>query len=855
MMQMQTPSVQGDEHQNQLLEYHDVNDENSLVSSSFYSETESQFSEMDLGRLYELCVVASSAEINDDAIWNEIREWLHNSSVEERKNAMAQREKSLKTPLHEVCNHPNPPVDVIANLLACCPTYSAAKAVDSSSWIPLHIACNSEVSAEVIQLLVDAYPEGKTQQDRHGRTPLHFLLSKANSQTSLNSFLVEEESQYVKNLTRITQILTTTQVTDNQSHQPYHSLEPSGAEQIIEYTNNMLPIHYACVYGKPTSVIEVLVEVFPNSILATDRYGRTPLHYSMRNADNRESPQTIQLLVEQDPLTFLPRRSLVYAVDMVDNKGLLPIHLLGKRAFELEEQNEIGREYVTKCLNIYLDSKPMATSKFLNGLQNLPIWLKHTAVMNINVKKVLNQKIAERIPTMFLLLDALFSFSLFFSVVAIGGNILENYNEPKSFQECALVQEGNELYIFSKLLNIGMAYFLFHEILQMFSQYNLGNFKSYLTSWSNWTNIFLITLLLMLSIVMDTCFSSRRGLVVGLIFLNVSLAIKIFFFLKSVMEDFAVLVEGVLYVVKRLFIFGFDMLCVLLAFSQIFYLIYRQTDKCKPVDGHMEFAHCSQFSSLLRVYSYLMGDVDPIEYAENPAAIGFFMLYILIVIILLSNVLIAVVTDNYKVIQNKRAAMVFWSNRLDLAAQMDAISRLIFTFLPLSLFSTVNSVEDRPLNRQVDYKAWDNFTSLFLVSRDMDILMILTKEYWILLVYRVMAVFLIPLWFFAGFCSAGLLWPPQIRQKLVPSILPNARVDASFVIYKQVSDLRREVRKNYTEMKSEMKRDRQSLATMKTEAQAVQSDLLAEVMQIKEIMSTLLELRKEEKENMRADNP
>ena len=46
-----------------------------------------------------------------------------------------------------------------------------------------------------------------------------------------------------------------------------------------------------------------------------------------------------------------------------------------------------------------------------------------------------------------------------------------------------------------------------------------------------------------------------------------------------------------------------------------------------------------------------------------------------LVVILLSNVLTATLTDSYGVVKNERAAMVFWSKRLDFVAKMDAIER------------------------------------------------------------------------------------------------------------------------------------------------------------------------------------
>ena len=54
-----------------------------------------------------------------------------------------------------------------------------------------------------------------------------------------------------------------------------------------------------------------------------------------------------------------------------------------------------------------------------------------------------------------------------------------------------------------------------------------------------------------------------------------------------------------------------------------------------------------------------------------------YVAYAFLVVILLSNVLIAIVTDSYEIIQNDRAAVVFWSNRLDFVSEMDGIASVI----------------------------------------------------------------------------------------------------------------------------------------------------------------------------------
>jgi len=437
-------------------------------------EEEEEEEEIDDWHLYELCVLACEAGSDNEDIWDEIRAWYKETSPEDRAIAIDQRQHlTMRTALHEVCNHHNPPVDIIETLLECSLNGDVAKVVDQSAWIPLHIACNSETPAEVIQLLVDAYPEGAYQQDQKGRTPLHFLVIKDTQFTRngdrdkfFSSFLKKEESFATKNMIKVAEILTTNPSFTPSPRNLNAVQAQNSAERVHDLINNMLPIHYACAYGIPTSVIKVLVTAYPESINVTDKFGRTPLHYSMRNADNSESPQRVQLLVDQDPnstVSLQPRRYLARVVDMADNDGSLPIQQLSAKAVELEEQNEIGRENVIKCLNIYLNTKPLATAKFLTGLQTLPKWLKDTAVVNANVKTILNKKIAKRIPTMFLLLDGLFLIAIIIVFAITGRDFLEDYKEgleKYDAEQCALMQGRSGRDAFSFFLYIGTSYFL-----------------------------------------------------------------------------------------------------------------------------------------------------------------------------------------------------------------------------------------------------------------------------------------------------------------------------------------------------------------------------------------------------------
>jgi hypothetical protein len=118
---------------------------------------------------------------------------------------------------------------------------------------------------------------------------------------------------------------------------------------------------------------------------------------------------------------------------------------------------------------------------------------------------------------------------------------------------------------------------------------------------------------------------------------------------------------------------------MLATFALMFYIDYQRTDICvldHTTSCTAVFPHCSYWGSLGQVFTMMMGDVGAEwrSYQENIKAQFLYLVYAFVVVILLSNMLIAIVTHLYEVIQRDRAAVVFWSNRLYFVAEMDAIS-------------------------------------------------------------------------------------------------------------------------------------------------------------------------------------
>jgi len=138
-------------------------------------------------------------------------------------------------------------------------------------------------------------------------------------------------------------------------------------------------------------------------------------------------------------------------------------------------------------------------------------------------------------------------------------------------------------------------------------------------------------------------------------------------------------VNALYYIVSHLSVFLMALSVILIAFAQIFNTLFMETSTCTDpniIDDKEDLgkiAFCDFWTSLLKVITMLLGEVDEGDFSGKGLATFFFILFMFLVVILLANILIAIVTDSYGVIKNERAAIVFWSNRLDFVAEMDAI--------------------------------------------------------------------------------------------------------------------------------------------------------------------------------------
>lgn len=428
------------------------------------------------------------------------------------------------------------------------------------------------------------------------------------------------------------------------------------------------PLHYACAYGATEQALRVLIEGNIRTITAKDNRGRTPLHFALGNADRPASPGVVSILLSED-------RSVV---NIIDNEGNLPIHLLSTcaKAIKVEEKDKC--DYCQECFSLYLSAHPRAEGHLLMGLQSLPSWLRDYAVLSPVVQKILNVKIATRFPTAVTLMDFFFYviIIIFFQMTVIMS--IEDRTHTSSS-----VKKLNKAYLIPLLL--ASIYFFIREVVQMLSLAKIGQFKAWVSSLENWLETFNALLVMFWSIVMAV-----EALPIKIFQPAAALSMAVFWvmvlnFLQTIIVGFAVFVRGVSYVTKRLAAFLVSLVIILFAFTQIFTTLYQQTEECIaatyltryplstticeagfPVDTttceydescepFQMFPWCSFVPAFMRSFTMLLGEVYDGNFLGYKLATFFYGLFMFACVIVLANVLIAVVVDTYRVISDERA--------------------------------------------------------------------------------------------------------------------------------------------------------------------------------------------------------
>ncbi len=275
-------------------------------------------------------------------------------------------------------------------------------------------------------------------------------------------------------------------------------------------------------------------------------------------------------------------------------------------------------------------------------------------------------------------------------------------------------------------------------------------------------------------------------------------------------------------------------------------------ESCGTEDG-WGFPHCTISDSLIKTYTMMLGEVgDASRYQQKLFAQILLIAFIFLVVILLSNVLIAMVTDSHSYIKNERAEIVFWSNRLDFVAEMETI-----VVIRQNILSTMScksqdhdytststdprgDVHKRCTREPCLQRTWNKMISLIKgesVSEDTAFVEMILYS----LLRFFAAVIFLPLWIALGILTAGCLFPPQVRQWLfIKKETQNVVLNSANEIEDAIDKLKKEVSSSRSETKKELQTMRQDCHNLRDEVEEMKRSIEEELVIVKKVTNALL---------------
>jgi hypothetical protein len=210
--------------------------------------------------------------------------------------------------------------------------------------------------------------------------------------------------------------------------------------------------------------------------------------------------------------------------------------------------------------------------------------------------------------------------------------------------------------------------------------------------------------------------------------------------------------------------------------------------------------------------------------------------------IVMQNVLIAIVTDSYKVIQDQRAAIVFWTNRLAYIAEMDAVANGPWKAKIKKYFGLEDKEDKTAVEITFGKSAWRGLMDLFEDDIEAGFFSI---DYFLQTIFRIIAaLFVIPFWLLLGLFTFGWFWPPQIREMTFTSRVFKQQTEADkeeLLRKAQVQILTNEVANLKNEILQELAVDRTQVVQLKSAVAARKIEIQQEMKNIKRVVAMLFE--------------
>lgn len=192
---------------------------------------------------------------------------------------------------------------------------AATKELDEYERLPLHYACARAMPFDVVQALIDAFPEGARVPDKNGQLPLHLSVMRS-AEIDIVRLLVKTFPEAVISK-------------DNYNYIPlHHAIEIGASEEIYQHllevdkrcsempVDGRLPLHFAIETKRSPAAIDMILKAFPKAARVPEKSERSRI--ALQQALERRHPLSVlQALVDA-----YPGECSIYK----DNTGRLAAH-------------------------------------------------------------------------------------------------------------------------------------------------------------------------------------------------------------------------------------------------------------------------------------------------------------------------------------------------------------------------------------------------------------------------------------------------------------------------------------------------------------------------------------------------
>mmetsp|Transcript_33572 Transcript_33572/g.79165 ORF Transcript_33572/g.79165 Transcript_33572/m.79165 type:complete len:483 (+) Transcript_33572:475-1923(+) len=302
-------------------------------------------------------------------------------------------------PLHKACVL-SPPGEVVERLLEAYPEGSLCR--DQDGWLPIHCACFYGACGEVITTLLQAHPKGSQLKDDEGRLPIHYACLKSASQEVVDLLL----ENFPKG----------TMSKDDEGRLPIHHACSKGAPEGVigallkaspkgaqsKDDQGRLPLHHACRKSLSERIVRTLLRVYPRATQIKDDQDKLPIHYACQNGS---SPEVVNILLTTYPESINAKNGFgltpLAEATSLDNEKMEPIvQILQKFKKEQDKiQIQSGENYILEEKLDAMHKRVEHLEKLLEQVMEIGHEIKGSAKRGKDPYAVVN-KLADRLITL-----------------------------------------------------------------------------------------------------------------------------------------------------------------------------------------------------------------------------------------------------------------------------------------------------------------------------------------------------------------------------------------------------------------------------------------------------------------------